>query len=119
MSKSQRGLLNLAVLLVIAALVIILVGLVAHSWGQVIPLIIAFYGCWFIIFAGVGNRYQTKYTRSAFSTFGWGMLLAVIGFVSDLSIIGLISWIYTVAAIILLLGILGLVAALRTPPKKT
>jgi hypothetical protein len=116
MSKSQRGLLNLAVLLVIAAVVIILGGLAFISWWEVIPLIIAFYGCWFIVFAGIGTRYQSKYTRSAFSTFGWGMLLAAIGFGSDLSIRGL-YWIYTVAVVILLLGILGLVAALRTPRK--
>jgi cbb3-type cytochrome oxidase subunit 3 len=119
MSKSQRGLLNLAVLLVIAAVIIIFVGLAASSWGQVIPLIIAFYGCWFIAFAGIRNRYQSKYSRSAFSTLGWGMLLAAIGFGSDLNVIGLISWIYTVAVVILLLGILGLVAALRTPRKPT
>jgi hypothetical protein len=119
MSKWQRGLLNLAVLLVIAAVIIIFVGLVAYSWGQVIPLIVAFYGCWFIVFAGVGTRYQSKYTRSAFSTFGWGALLAAIGFGSDLNVLGLISWIYTAAVVILLLGILGLVAALRTPQKKT
>jgi hypothetical protein len=119
MSRSQRGLLNLAVLLVIAAVVIIVVGLAATSWGQVIPLIIALYGCWFIVFAGVGTRYQSNYTRSAFSTMGWGLLLAAIGFGSDLNILGLMSWIYTVAVVILLLGILGLVAALRNPRKKT
>jgi hypothetical protein len=119
MSKSQRGLLNLAVLLVIAAVIIILVGLAAASWGQVIPLIIALYGCWFIVFAGVGTRYQSKYTRSAFSTFGWGTLLAAIGFGSDLNVLGLMSWIYTVAVVVLLLGILGLVAAVRTPRKRT
>jgi len=118
MSKSQRGLLNLAVFLVIVAVVIIFVGLYAYSWVQVIPLIIALYGCWFIVFAGVGTRYQTKYTRSAFSTSGWGVLLAAIGFGSDLSIIGRISWIYTIAVVILVLGILGLIAALRTPRKK-
>jgi len=118
MLRSQRGLLNLAVLLVIAALVIIFGGLVANSWWEVVPLIIAFYGCWFIVFAGIGTRYQTKYTRSAFSTFGWGMLLAAIGFGWALNVRGL-SWIYTVAVVILLLGILGLVAALRSPRKKT
>jgi len=116
MSKSQRGLLYLAVFLVITALVIIFGGLVANSWWDVIPLIIAFYGCWFIVFAAVGTRNQSKYARSAFSTFGWGMLLVAIGFGWDLSVRGL-SWVYTVAVVILLLGILGLVAALRTPRK--
>jgi hypothetical protein len=118
MSKSQRGLLNLAVLLVIAAVVIIFGGLTVISWWEVVPLIIALYGCWFIVFAGVGTRYQSKYTRSAFSTFGWGMLLAAIGFGWYLNVRGL-SWIYTVAVVILLLGVLGLVAALRTPRKQT
>jgi hypothetical protein len=50
---------------------------------------------------------------------GWGLLLTAIGFGSDLNILGLMSWIYTVAVVILLLGILGLVAALRSPRKKT
>ena len=118
MAKSQRGLLNLAVLLVIAAVVIILGALKVISWWGVVPLIIALYGCWFIIFAGTGGRFQSKYTRSAFSTFGWGMLLAAIGFGWYLNVYGW-SWIYTVAIVILLLGILGLVAVLRTPKKKS
>lgn len=117
MSKSQRGLLYLAVFLVIAAVIIIFGELAVISWWEVIPLIIAFYGCWFIVFAGIGTRNQSKYARSAFSTFGWGMLLAAIGFGWDLNVRGL-SWIYTLAVVILLLGILGLVAALRTPRKK-
>jgi hypothetical protein len=118
MSKSQKGLVNLAVLLVIAAVVIILGGLAVISWWEAIPLIIAFYGCWFIVFAGIGTRNQSKYARSTYSTFGWGMLLAAIGFGWDLNVRGL-SWIYTVAVVILLLGILGLVAALRTLRKQT
>ena len=105
-------------LLVIAAVVIILGGLAEISWWEAIPLIIAFYGCWFIIFAGIGTKNQSKYARSAFSTFGWGMLLAAIGFGWDLTIRGWL-WVYTLAIVILLLGILGLVAALRTPRKKT
>ena len=117
MSKSQRGLLNLAVLLLIAAIVIIVGALKVISWWGVVPLIIALYGCWFIVFAAIGGPFQTKYTRSAFSTFGWGMLLAAIGFGWYLNVYGW-SWIYTVAIVILLLGILGLVAALKPPKKK-
>jgi hypothetical protein len=107
---------NLAVLLIIIAVMIILGGLNAISWWEVVPLIIAFCGCWYIIFAGIGF-YQTKYTSSVFNTFGWGMILAAIGFGWYLNVRGL-SWVFTVAVVILLLGILGLVAAIRNPRKK-
>ena len=116
MSKSQRGLVQLAVILIIIAVMIILAGLNAISWFEVLPLIIAITGCFYIIFAGIGV-YQTKYTRSAFNTFGWGMIFAAIGFGWYLNVRGL-SWVFTVAVVILLLGILGLVAALRGNPRK-
>jgi len=116
MSKSQRGLVQLAVILIIIAVLIIFAGLNAISWYEVLPLIIAFTGCFYIILAALG-AYQTKYTRSAFNTFGWGMVFAAIGFGWYLNVRGL-SWVFTVAVVILLLGILGLVAALRGNPRK-
>lgn len=117
MSKSQQGLLTLGAFIIIVAIAITL-GAAFNIWSEVVPLIIAFYGCWLIVVAGIRTRNPSKYPRSAFSFFGWGILIAAIGFGSYLSIGGIINWIYAFAVVLLLLGILGVVAALKTTRKK-
>ncbi|HVP40410.1 MAG TPA: hypothetical protein VMS95_00445 [Candidatus Krumholzibacteriaceae bacterium] len=116
MSKSQQGLLTLGALIIIIAVTIIL-GAAFNIWYEVIPLIIAFYGCWLIIAAGIKTRNTSKYERSALSLFSWGMLLAAIGFGLDFAYRGL-PLVYTLAVVLLLLGILAVVAALKTTQKK-
>lgn len=116
MSKSQQGLLTLGALIIIIAVTIIL-GATFNIWYEVIPLIIAFYGCWLIIAAGIRTRIASEYERSAFSLFSWGMLLAAIGFGLDFGYRGL-PLVYTLAVVLLLLGILAVVAAMKTTQKK-
>lgn len=117
MSKSQPGLLTLGALIIIVAIVIVLGAASVISWYAAIPLIIAFCGCWFLVEAGMRTRNPSKYARSAFSLFGWGMLLAAIGFGWTLNVYGM-NWIYTLAVVLLLLGVLAVVAALKTTRKQ-
>ncbi len=117
MSKSQQGLLTLGAFIIIVAIAVIL-GAALNIWSEVVPLIIAFYGCWLVVVAGMRTRNPSKYPRSAFSFFGWGILIAAIGFGSYLSIDGIIYWVYAFAVVLLILGILGVVAALKTTKKK-
>jgi apolipoprotein N-acyltransferase len=119
MSKSQQGLLTAGALIIIIAIVIIAAAIPSPpiSWWEVIPLIVAFYGCWLIVAAGIRTQNPSKYERSAFSLFGWGMLVAAIGFGWDFNVRGM-SWVYTFAVVLLLLGILAVVAALKPKPKK-
>ena len=118
MSKSQQGLLSLGAFIIIVAIAVILGVALENFWPKVIPLIIAFYGCWLVVVAGMRTRNPSKYPRSAFSFFGWGILIAAIGFGSYLSVGGVINWIYASAVVLLILGILGVVAALKTTKKK-
>jgi predicted MFS family arabinose efflux permease len=117
MSKSQPGLLTLGAFIIIIAVAVILGAATVISWYAVVPLIIALYGCWLIAYAGIRTRNTSKYERSAFSFFGWGILLAAIGFGWTLSYYGM-NPIYILAAVLLLLGVLAVVAALKTTQKK-
>lgn len=118
MSKVQQELLTLGALIIIIALIIIASAAALISWWETIPLIIALYGCWLIVTAGVTKRNASKYARSAFSLFGWGICLAALGFGLDFTVRGF-PLIYTFAVVLLLLGALAVVAALKTTQKKT
>jgi len=117
MSKSQSGLLTLGAFIIIVAVVILLALIPVISWYAVVPLIIALYGCWLIVYAGIRTGNPSKYERSAFSLFGWGILLAAIGFGWTMSYYGM-NLIYTLVVVLLLLGVLAVVAALKTTRKK-
>lgn len=118
MSRVQTGLLTLGALIIIIAITLIAAATATISWWETIPFIIALYGCWLIVTAGITTRTQSKYARSPFSLFGWGICLAAIGFGLDFYYRGL-PLIYTAATVLLLLGILAIVAALKTTQKKT
>ena len=118
MQSWRQEVLTLGALIIIVAVVIIAYAAnLLVSLLEIIPLIIAFYGCWLIVAAGIRARNPSKYARSAFSLFGWGMLLAAIGFGWDLNVRGM-NWIYTLAVVLLLLGILAVVVALKPSQKK-
>lgn len=118
MSNQQMGLLTLGAFVIIVAVVIVAfaAGLLL-TWLEIVPLIVAFYGCWLIAEAGIRTRTPSKYARSPFSLFGWGMLLAAIGFGLDFNLRGM-DMLYTLAVVLLLLGILAIVAAWKTTRKK-
>jgi len=117
MSKEQQGLLTIGAFIIIVAIVLIIAAGNLISWWEVIPLIIAFNGCWLIAAAGIRAKNPSKYERSAFSLFGWGILLAAVGFGLDLNVRGLPP-VFTLALILLLLGALAVVAAISASGRK-
>ncbi|MGC9345298.1 MAG: hypothetical protein ACP5ER_00695 [Candidatus Bathyarchaeales archaeon] len=105
----KRGLLSIGVFLIILVVCIILVPL-GLDWQLVPPLIIALYGCWTIVLAGIRASNPQKYERGPFSTFALGLLLVAIGgawFAYS------IEPLYSLAIILLVLGALAITAALR------
>jgi len=109
--RSSLGLLSIGVFLVILVIGIILyVPLGYIDWTLIPPFILALYGCWTIVLAGIRTSNPQKYERGPFSTFAWGLLLIAFG--GAWFFIG-INWLYSLAIILLVLGALAIVAALR------
>ena len=112
MAESRnRGLLSIGIFLVIVVISIILyTPLELIDWSLIPPLILALYGCWTVILAGMRASNPHKYERGPFSTFAWGLLLMAIGgawFTYS------IEPIYSLVIILLVLGVLAITAALR------
>jgi len=107
----KRGLLSIGVFLIILVISIILyMPLELIDWSLIPPLILALYGCWTIVLAGIRESNPQKYERGSFSTFAWGLLLIAIGgawFAYS------IEPLYSLAIILLVLGALAITAALR------
>ncbi|MFQ5999461.1 MAG: hypothetical protein ACE5J6_01650 [Candidatus Bathyarchaeia archaeon] len=112
MPRRPLGLLSLGVFAVIVAIC-----LIAYAAGYIIvdaifPLIVAFFGVWVMVVAGIKTKSQEKYERGAFSTFAWGILIAAVGGLWFLNVQGL-PLIYTLAFLMLVIGFLAVVSALR------
>jgi len=107
----NRGLLSIGVFLIILVISIILyTPLELIHWSLIPALILALYGCWTIVLAGVRASNPHKYERGPFSTFSLGLILIAIGgawFTYS------IEPLYSVAIMLLVLGALAIAAALR------
>ncbi|RLI20824.1 hypothetical protein DRO54_05265 [Candidatus Bathyarchaeota archaeon] len=110
---TNTGLLSLGMFIVIVAVSLVMYSAGIILWQEILPLIIGLYGCWIIVLAGIKHKNPSKYERGAISTFAWGLLLAVAGFSSILSIRGLMSLLYVVAAVLLVIGILTIAVAIE------
>lgn len=107
----NRGLLSIGIFLIILVISIILytpLGLI--DWSLIPPLILALYGCWTIILAGIRTSNPQKYERGPFSTFAGGLILVAVGGAWFLWSFG---WLYSVAMLLLVLGVLAIVTALK------
>jgi len=80
---------------------------------EVFSLTIALYGVWVMILAGIKRPNQEKCERGTFNTFASGILLTAIGGAWFLNI-QTAQWVYSLALVVLVLGILVVVAALRS-----
>jgi len=113
MAKRPTGLLSLGILIVIVAIC-----LLAYTGGllrrpdEIISLIIAFYGVWVIVLAGIRVKSPEKYERGAFSTFVGGILLVAVGGAWFLNI-QMADLVYTLAVFLAVVGILAVASALR------
>ena len=111
MPNGKTGLLSIGVFLIILVISIILYTPLGYvDWPLIPPLILAFFGCWILILAGIRTLNPQKYELGPFSTFGWGLLLIAIG---GAWFFAWINWIYSLVIILLVLGALAIVTALR------
>jgi hypothetical protein len=108
----QYELLSLGALLVIAAVLLVaFTAEVIKRLDEVLALIIALYGVWTMILAGIRVRNPEKYGRGAYSTLVMGVLLTVLGGAWVLYIEGT-NIIITIALILVVIGILAVASAL-------
>jgi len=108
----DRGLLSIGAFLIILVISIMLyspLGLITH-WSLIIPLVLAFYGCWTILLAGIRASNPQKYERGPFSTFAGGLMLLTVG---GAWFLWSVNWIYSLVLILLVLGVLAIVTAMK------
>jgi len=97
-------------------LIIIVVSLLLYSplgiidWTQILPTIFTLCGVWLLAMAGMKTSSPQKYELGPFATSSWGLLLIGIG----------IAWfayvynpIYSLAIILIVIGALAIVAAMK------
>ena len=112
MLARQYELLSLGALLVIAAVLLVAFAAeVIERLDEVLALIIALYGIWTMILAGIRVRNPEKYGRGAYSTLVMGVLLTALGGAWVLYIEGT-NVIITIALILVVIGILAVASAL-------
>jgi len=114
----QWEMLSFGVLMVITALMLVAYAVqIVTGLDQVIALIIASYGVWTMILAGIRTKNPEKYGRGAYSTLVMGVLLTAIGGAWFLYIEGT-SFIVTVALLLVVVGILAVATALPSMRQK-
>jgi len=118
MARQQSDMLSLGVLLVIVAIVLIAYAAkTVTGLDQVLALIVALYGVWTIVLAGIRSGNPEKYGRGAYSTLIMGVVLTAIGGLWFLTISGM-SFIITLALLLVIIGIVAVVSALPSMRKK-
>ena len=111
MAQSRRDLLSIGVLLLVIAVGLILFALnVIADWALLVSLVLMLFGCWFVVLAGLRVSKSDNSDRSAFSTMILGLLLIAIGAALYLF---RFSWLYSLVLLLLVLGVLTIVTALR------
>lgn len=111
MPDGKTELLSVGVFFIILVISIILYTPLGYvDWTLIPPLVLAFYGCWTMVLAGIRTSNPQKYERSPFSTFAWGLLLIAVG--GAWFMYG-INPLYSLVIILLVLGALAITAALR------
>ena len=107
--KRDSSLLTIGVFLIILVISILLytpMGL--YEWPFIPPVILALIGCWLMVLAGMRRSNPQKYERSPFSTFAMGAVLIAVG---GAWFIASINWLYSVALVLLVFGVLAIFAA--------
>jgi len=114
----QYELLSLGALLVTAAVLLVAFAAeVIKRLDEVLALIIALYGVWTMILAGIRVRNPERYGRGAYSTLVMGVMLTALGGAWVLYIEG-INIIITIALILVVIGILAVASALPSFKQK-
>jgi len=114
----QYEMLSFGVLMVVAAVVLVAYALlIITRLDEVLALIIAFYGVWTMVLAGVRTKNPEKYGRGAYSTLVMGVLLTALGGAWILYIEGT-DLIVTIALMLVVVGILAVATALPSMRQK-
>jgi hypothetical protein len=110
MSESRRQLLSIGAFFIILVVTILLFATKIINLGIVVPLVLGLFGIWIIVLAAMRSSNPQKYERSVFSTMAMGGCLIVLGAAWYLFSFG---WLYSLALILLALGLIAIAAALR------
>jgi O-antigen/teichoic acid export membrane protein len=110
MAENRRNLLTIGALLISVVIALVLVPVT--GWGLTFPLVLLIFGLWMVALSAIRGSNPQKYERDAFSTLSLGLLLVVIGGAWSMLAYG-ISWIYSLALILVVLAALAIAAALR------
>ena len=110
MSESSRQLLSIGVFFIIIVVAILLFGVWLTNWALVIPAVLVLSGCWAIALAGIRAGKPQKYERGAFGTMALGLCMIAVG---GAWFLFAFSWLYSLVVILLVLGALAIVAALK------
>ena len=96
----DSSVLSIGVFIIVLALSIVAFASGLISLIEIVPLVLACFGVWIMVLAGINASEPQKYARSAFSTFAWGTLVAAIGVVWLLA--SQIGILYSISALLLL-----------------
>lgn len=105
------GLLSFGVFLIMVAIWVAAFLLETISAANLVPLLLLSSGVWTVAIAGIKAANQKE--DGAFSTFGWGMLLTVLGGSFYMVNMGM-NPVYIVVFVLALLGALAIAAALKS-----
>jgi uncharacterized membrane protein len=109
---AERNLLTIGALFIIIVVSILLYvpAGVLTAWWMVFATMIMLFGFWLMVLATMQRSNPKKYERSAFSFFGWGLLVVAVGGAWFLSYVNLV---YSLTVILLVLGMVAIAAAFR------
>jgi hypothetical protein len=110
MSESRRQLLSIGVFFLTIVVAILLFAAGFIGWTLIIPVVLVLSGCWALVLAGIRASKPQKYERGTFSTMALGLCMIAVG---GAWFLFAISWLYSLVLILLVLGALAIVAALR------
>jgi len=114
----QFELLSFGVLLVIVALVLVAyAGQIITRLDESVSLIIALYGVWTMVLAGIRTQRPEKYGRSAYSTLVMGILVTALGGAWYLYI-ATANFIVSIVLVLIVIGILAVASALPSVRQK-
>lgn len=114
----QFEMLSFGVLMVITALMLVAYAAqIITGLDQIFALIIAFYGAWTIVLAGIRTKKPEKYGRGAYSILVMGILLTAVGGAWYLYI-ATANFILSVVLLLLIIGILAVATALPSIRQK-
>jgi hypothetical protein len=110
MAESRRQLLSIGAFFIILVVAILLFTTKIITLSLVVPVVLGLFGIWIIALGAIRSSNPQKYERSAFSTMAMGGCLIVLGAAWYLFSFG---WLYSLALILLALGLIAIAAALR------